>query len=254
VRLLKKIKILAHRGYSAKFPENTELSFKKAMEYKADGIECDIQKTKDNKYVIIHDDSVDRTSDHKGYVKDLTLDKLKKYNFGKGERILLLEEFLKLIPENIYLDIELKEETLTDDDLPYIHDKILEYIKPSNIMISSFNPSLLSHFPKKGVKLGLLIDERFEKEGLSGLEKAMFKIKPYSLNLPVQMFDEIGDKKSIQFLRLLKLQRKKIAFWTVNTEEEYNKVKKYADFIITNEVEKMLKLYIADCGFEDVKN
>jgi glycerophosphoryl diester phosphodiesterase len=243
VRLLKTTKILAHRGYSAKFPENTELSFKKAIEYKADGIECDVQKTKDNKYVIIHDDSVDRTSDHKGYIKDLTLEELKKYDFGNGEKILTLEEFLQLIPENIYLDIELKEETLTEKDLPYIHDKILEYIKPSNIMISSFNVDLLAHFPRKNVKLGLLIDERFKEEGLPGLEKTMFKIKPYSLNLPVQMFDEIGNKKSVQFLKLLKLQGKKIAFWTINTEEEYNKVKKYADFIITNEVEKMLKLY-----------
>ena len=49
-------KLLAHRGYSAKYPENTLLAFKKAFEKKADGIECDLQKSKDNKFVIIHDD------------------------------------------------------------------------------------------------------------------------------------------------------------------------------------------------------
>ncbi len=235
-------KVLAHRGYSAKFPENTALSFKKAIEYKADGIECDIQKTKDGKYVIIHDDSIDRTSNHKGLVKDITLKDLETYDFGKGEHLLQLEDFLKIIPPNIYLDIELKEETLSKDDLQFIHDKILQYIKPENIMISSFDPDLLRYFPKKNVKLGLLVDERFEKGGLFALEKAIFKIKPYSLNLPVQMFEEIGDKKTEQLLKLLKLQGKKIAFWTINTKGEYDKVKYFADFIITNEVEKMLRL------------
>jgi len=235
-------KILAHRGYSGKFPENTALSFRKAIEYKADGIECDVQKTRDGKYIIIHDDSVDRTSDHKGYVKDLLMSELEKYDFGKGERILQLEDFLKMIPKTLYLDLELKEETISKDDLTFIHDKILEYIEPKNIMISSFNPTLLEEFPRKNVKLGLLVDERFEKSGLLGLEKAIFKIKPYSLNLPVQMFDELGNKKAMQLLKLLKLQGKKIAFWTINTEEEYNKVKNYADFIITNEVEKMRRL------------
>ena len=52
-------KILAHRGYSQKFPENTLLAFNKAFENNADGIECDLQKSKDNKFVIIHDDKIE---------------------------------------------------------------------------------------------------------------------------------------------------------------------------------------------------
>ncbi len=235
-------KVLAHRGYSSKYPENTAISFKKAIEFKADGIECDVQKTKDGKYIIIHDDSIDRTSDHKGKVKDIDLKTLETYDFGNGERLLELEEFLKIIPPNTYLDLELKEETLSREDLQYIHDKILQYIDPKNIMISSFEPKLLLDFPKKGVKLGLSVDDRFKNKGFLGLEKMILKLWPYSLNLPVQMFDEIGEKRTINLLRLLKLQGRKIAFWTINTKQDYEKVKKYADFIITNEVEKILGL------------
>lgn len=62
-------KNFAHRGYSGKYPENTMLAFRKAVEAGADGIELDVQLTKDGVPVIIHDELVDRTTNGKGLVK-----------------------------------------------------------------------------------------------------------------------------------------------------------------------------------------
>ena len=65
--------IWAHRGASAYAPENTLPAFEKAVEMKADGVELDIQLTKDDRIVVIHDETIDRTSNGSGWVKDMTL-------------------------------------------------------------------------------------------------------------------------------------------------------------------------------------
>ena len=72
-------KNFAHRGFSGKYPENTILAFQKAIEVGADGIELDVQLTKDGEVVIIHDETIDRTTDGKGYVVDYTYEELSKF-------------------------------------------------------------------------------------------------------------------------------------------------------------------------------
>ena len=66
------MKIFAHRGYSERYPENTMLAFKKAYEAGADGIELDVQLTKEGTVVVIHDERIDRTTDGTGFVRDYT--------------------------------------------------------------------------------------------------------------------------------------------------------------------------------------
>ena len=63
------MKNFAHRGFSGKYPENTMLAFRKALECGADGIEMDVQLTKDGELVVIHDERVDRTTNGTGYVR-----------------------------------------------------------------------------------------------------------------------------------------------------------------------------------------
>jgi len=72
------MKIFAHRGYSGRYPENTMLAFEKAADTRCDGIELDVQLTKDGEVVIIHDERVDRTTDGAGFVRDLTLAEIQK--------------------------------------------------------------------------------------------------------------------------------------------------------------------------------
>ena len=68
----------AHRGFSGKYPENTMLAFRKAWEAGADGIELDVQLTKDGQVVIIHDEKLDRTTNGTGNVRDYTLAELRR--------------------------------------------------------------------------------------------------------------------------------------------------------------------------------
>ena len=91
-----------HRGACAYAPENTMSSFKKALELGVNGIELDLQKTKDNKIVIFHDDIIDNKSNGKGKIRDYTYEELLKFDFGswfdikyKGEKIVLFEDFAK---------------------------------------------------------------------------------------------------------------------------------------------------------------
>ena len=64
------MKVMAHRGDSGKYPENTMLAFEKAAEAGADAIELDVQLTRDGEVVVIHDERIDRTTDGTGFVKD----------------------------------------------------------------------------------------------------------------------------------------------------------------------------------------
>src|ERR1700730_115045 len=75
--------IFAHRGFSAAFPENTMAAFVEAEKAGADGIELDIQLTKDGEIVVIHDEKVDRTTSGIGYVKDFSFKEIRKLNANK---------------------------------------------------------------------------------------------------------------------------------------------------------------------------
>lgn len=88
--------IIGHRGAKGMAPENTLRAFEIGCQY-ADGVECDIHLTKDKKLVVIHDDNIQRTSNGNGMVRDLTLEELKKFDFGYGQKIPLLEEVFELV-------------------------------------------------------------------------------------------------------------------------------------------------------------
>ena len=97
-------KVWAHRGASGYAPENTLEAFKKAEKMKADGVELDVQLTKDGELVVIHDETVDRVSGEKGFVKDYTLKELKRLNvskhmpsYDKKTRIPTLDEVFDLL-------------------------------------------------------------------------------------------------------------------------------------------------------------
>ena len=110
---MKITEIFAHRGACGYEPENTMEAFALAMEQGADGIELDVQLTKDGKLVIFHDETIDRMCHGTGWVKDFTLEELRKYEVcspeGKKGRIPTLREVLELVkPGNLKVNIELK--------------------------------------------------------------------------------------------------------------------------------------------------
>ncbi len=116
-RFKKKDRVLvwAHRGASGHAPENTLPAFEKAVELGADGVELDVQFTKDGQIVVIHDEKINRTSNGKGYVKDQTLEELRNFNFNKKFeecgfcKIPTLEDVYALLkPTNLTINVEFK--------------------------------------------------------------------------------------------------------------------------------------------------
>ncbi|MBE6610331.1 MAG: hypothetical protein E7634_06650 [Ruminococcaceae bacterium] len=114
----KRVTLTAHRGWRAKYPENTMLGFREALKLDIDAIETDVHMTKDYHMVICHDINLKRTTDMTGDIYNMTLDDIKKADAGikfgeefRGEKIPTLEEFLELMntrPE-VRLLLELKD-------------------------------------------------------------------------------------------------------------------------------------------------
>lgn len=138
----------AHRGASAYCPENTMVSFKRALELGATGIETDVQMTKDGQLVIIHDESLKRTTGDARLIKDITYDELTDLDAGswfdpsfKGERIPALEQLLELVQnKGTIVNIELKNGIF---QYPDIEQKVINMIQAygmsDQVVISSFN-------------------------------------------------------------------------------------------------------------------
>ncbi|WP_042346092.1 glycerophosphodiester phosphodiesterase [Bacillus massiliigorillae] len=141
-------KVFAHRGSAGTHPENTMISFLEAEKVGADGIELDVQLSKDGEVVVIHDEQLDRTTNGKGNVKDYTLQELKSldasYKFPQSNtsvQIPTLEEvFIMLLNNSMILNIELKNSVFL---YPGLEEKVISLIKQYNlqdrIILSSFN-------------------------------------------------------------------------------------------------------------------
>jgi glycerophosphoryl diester phosphodiesterase len=126
--------IVGHRGCAGIEPENTLRSILKAIEYGVDYVEVDVRACKTGEIVVIHDATVDRTTDGRGYVRDLSLNELKKLNAGKGEKIPTLEEVIDAVNNKCGLMVEIKEENIWRKTLEIIRGRgVVE-----NIIIASF--------------------------------------------------------------------------------------------------------------------
>lgn len=160
-------KNFAHRGFKASYPENTMLAFKKAVEAGADGIEFDVQLSKDGKVVIIHDETLNRVTGVQGYVKDFNLDELKELNASINEEeefgfngIPTLKEYLDYIKDkNIITNIELKNSIFEYPGLEKkVIDLVYEFDLVDKVMFSSFNHESMLKVKDldKTIKCGLL--------------------------------------------------------------------------------------------------
>ena len=156
----KEIIITGHRGAAGLAPENTLSAIREGMKY-ADRIEIDVHQSKDGKIIVMHDSSVERTTNGKGKIKDLDWSYLSTLDAGswlspkyEGERIPLLEEVIDLVCPKKVLLIEVKE-----GEYPSIEKNIIRIIEEkgvaNNIIIQSFNTKILERFHKLNPKIRL---------------------------------------------------------------------------------------------------
>ncbi len=143
--------VIAHRGSSADAPENTLAAFRLAVEQAADAIELDVDLTCDGQVVVMHDATIDRTTDGHGRVTDLTLAEIRRVDAGgwksaafNGERVPLLEEVFEAVGQRVLINVEIKGMSPRGNG---IEAKVAGLIEKHDlidrVIISSFNPFIL---------------------------------------------------------------------------------------------------------------
>jgi glycerophosphoryl diester phosphodiesterase len=162
--------VVAHRGISAKAPENTLASFELAVRSAGiDMVELDVRLTSDEQVIVLHDRTLQRTTTGNGIARKYTLDELKKYDAGswfdptfKAERIPTLREVLQLVGPSRWVDIEIKAEPLDARRRSLILERVLDVVDESglndSVFFSSFDHHLVADLKhmRPGVITGVL--------------------------------------------------------------------------------------------------
>ena len=146
--------VWGHRGARAYAPMNTIPSFELALKQGANGIELDTHLSKDGKLIVLHDFTVDSTTDGKGLAKDMTLAQLKALDAGSsfspeysGTRIPTLDEVFEAVGKKLFINVEIKSESeVTDGVEQAVADCISQHGLTNSVIVSSFNPLALKRF------------------------------------------------------------------------------------------------------------
>lgn len=148
--------IIAHRGYSSDFPENTALAFEKAIAAGADWVHLDVQLTADGAAVVIHDADLDRTTDGRGPVSRASLSEIRALDAGswasdafRGERVPTLEEALLLCRDRVKVSLELRvpgpsPTPAAARDLARVTREVVHRVlDPERVHYASFHPACI---------------------------------------------------------------------------------------------------------------
>ena len=220
LRLEKNCKMLkiAHRGAKAYEPENTLQAFQKALDLNSDGIELDVHLSSDEQIIVIHDETIDRTTNGKGLVNTFSLSELKSFLIDRKYQIPTLKEVFDLVDKKCLINIELKGlgtpikvVQLIEE---YISDKNWNY---NHFIVSSFEWNMLEETSNlnPNIPIGVLTEENLDT-ALAFAEKIKAKaIHPDFQLLNTENVSEIQEKGFL------------VLPWTVNHEEDIQKVKSY---------------------------
>ncbi len=230
--MMKRVLNIAHRGFSGRYPENTNIAFAKALtEGYCDGIEVDVHMTKDDKLVIIHDSKLDRTTTGTGYIKDYTLDELLEFDAGvkydpkyKGEKILCIKSALELAKKyNVKLYVEIKD---SDENYEAIEEQVLDRVKivgaEEKVILSSYNVETLKRIKTMApnIQTALLCKEM------------TYDIRSYQYADAISCDYTKVDKEAVELVQSI---GKKITVWVVDEVTEMKRMKEYGvDALITN--------------------
>lgn len=227
--------VLAHRGWCGAAPENTMSSFKLAVnDPTVDATECDIQMSKDGELVVIHDFTLDRTSNGTGLVRDYTYEELLQFDFGswfspnyKHERIMRFQELLQLINGKKRLFVELK---ITADFYPGIAEKLLAAIKgypKETLRIESFDHALVKQIKAMDTELstGLILHDN--------VTLLMEQLKYTNSNFAAVFWGNVTQQMADQ----LAAEGIELNVWTLNHNWQYDYIKQIkGQFYLTSDI------------------
>ena len=229
--------VFAHRGASAHAPENTLASFALALDQGAHGIELDVKLSSDREVVVMHDATLDRTTNGQGKVSQYHLSALRELDAGsffssnfRGEKIPTLAEVFEQIGKHAYINVELTNYTSPRDGLA---DKVCELVKrfglQENILFSSFLASNLNRTRRllPDVPRGLL--------ALGGWAGWWARSFGFTFGEYGALHPNLSDASHEQMIRVHRLKRR-IYVWTVNAAEDMHRLFNWGvDGIITDD-------------------
>jgi len=209
---------IAHRGAKAYEPENTLQAFQKALDLQSDGIELDVHLSSDGHIIVIHDETIDRTTNGKGLVNAFSLSELKSFLIDEKYQIPTLNEVFDLVDKKCLINIELKGLGTA----PKVISLIEEYISEkkwnyNNFIISSFEWNMLQETSSlnPNIPIGVLTEENIDT-ALAFAES----IKAKAINPDFQLLN----KENVQQIQ----EKGFLVFpWTVNSKEDIQKIKSY---------------------------
>jgi glycerophosphoryl diester phosphodiesterase len=213
-----KILKIGHRGAKGHTAENTLASFQKALDLRVDGIELDVHRTADGEIVVMHDETLDRTTDGKGLVDVLTLSELRRLKVEKQHQIPMLTEVLDLIDRKCFVNVELKGNGTAK---PVV--KLIErYVKKNgwqyaDFIVSGFDWKALQDvtYLNPEIPIGVLTATNLDLAiGFAGFSRAL-SIHPY-FHLVTAENSELMQRKGF-----------KVFPWTVNETEDIRKIKSF---------------------------
>ena len=206
----KKITLTAHRGWRGKYPENTMRGFVEALKLDIDSIEMDVHMTKDHRIVVCHDGALDRTTDKKGMIREMTLEEVREADAGirfgeefKGEKIPTFEEFLALMATrpDVRLLLELKDYPEEVGDFAYASASLaLSLCKEYGIFgrerltVVTFSTGICAWLRARYEKEDFYIHGFYPKALMRGSERD----EPYKYYDEVCIFNH-GDKDAMGF-------------------------------------------------------
>jgi glycerophosphoryl diester phosphodiesterase len=218
---LGKLFVIAHRGASAFEPENTLRAVRRALDLGADMVEVDVRESRDGYIVVIHDATVDRTTDGRGCVKDMSLRELRMLDAGLGERIPTLEEVAKMVKGKAKLVVEVK--------VPGIEGKVVRLVEESSMeneaLVTSFYHPVLRRVKSlnNNVRTGVIIASRPVKPVQLALDAESNALFPKHVYVDREMVLEAHENGLPVYP------------WTVDTLEELKRlIEMQVDGVVTN--------------------
>lgn len=240
----------AHRGASHEAPENTLAAFLLAAELEVDGVELDVQLTRDGEIVVIHDFALETTTDGQGPVSDRTLAELKELDAGSwfdptfaGERIPTLQEVVETVGHRILLNIELKTASLRDNGLAAAVARTIEDNHLlDQVVVSSFNPLAVWRIKMMNpwIPTGLL----YAPDMPVVLRRPWLRhlVHPEALHPHYSMVDN-------SYVRWTKERGYRLHTWTVDGPGEmWQLMRQGVDLIITNRPDLLTQVLLTGTG------
>ena len=209
---------IGHRGAKGYTPENTLISFEKAIEMQAHGIELDVHLSNDAKLMVIHDETIDRTTNGKGFVNQMSCSELQKFKIEDQQYIPTLEEVLNLVNRRCWVNIELKSYETVPKVIEiiekYIHNKNWTY---TDFIVSSFDWNALKELKSRNPKIpiGVLTEEDWEE----ALAFAKW-IQAKSIHPDVKLLNA-------ENTQILQQNGFEVFPWTVNEKTDITKMKSF---------------------------